>query len=127
VLSLALSPQAMNARQMLRPRLLLPDDAADSGCTTVRKSSTESSTEVANEGLDHYMGRRVTVVQTAGWLSGVNLIADTLVSTAPGSKESSSVFDIWTEREERVTQCLWRAYVLLVIKRSNCATLIRSS
>jgi hypothetical protein len=123
VLSLALSPQAMNARQMLRPRLLLPDVAADSGCTTVRKSGTE----VANEGLDHYMGRRVTVIQTAGWLSGLNLIADTLVSTAQGSKESSSVFDIWTEREERVTQCLWRAYVLLVIKRSNCATLIRSS
>jgi hypothetical protein len=26
------------------------------------------------------------------------------------------LFDIWTEREERVSKCLWRTHVLLVIK-----------
>jgi hypothetical protein len=32
------------------------------------------------------------------------------------------VFDIWTEREERVTLCLWRAYVLVLIKIKLCYT-----
>jgi hypothetical protein len=32
------------------------------------------------------------------------------------------LFDIWTEREERVTLCLWRAYVLVLIKIKLCYT-----
>jgi hypothetical protein len=32
------------------------------------------------------------------------------------------MFDIWTEREERVTLCLWRAYVLVLIKTKLCYT-----
>jgi hypothetical protein len=33
-----------------------------------------------------------------------------------------NLFDIWTEREERVTLCLWRAYVLVLIKIKLCCT-----
>jgi hypothetical protein len=33
-----------------------------------------------------------------------------------------SVFDIWTEREERITLCMWRAYVLVLITIKLCYT-----
>jgi hypothetical protein len=35
---------------------------------------------------------------------------------------SMFMFDIWTEREERVTLCLWRAYVLVLMKIKLCYT-----
>jgi hypothetical protein len=39
-----------------------------------------------------------------------------------GMAVTRGVFDIWTEREERVTLCLWRAYILVLIKIKLCYT-----